>query len=120
MEYPNEFPRKVMSVFESSGLEMFRTIEMLLAIPEYETPLPYGSGVSRSDIFVLAKSAGNLVSITVEGKVSEPFDKIVPRWKAPRLQEKVNDYNTSVIVLDLTFRMSITFAINSPTEPRRP
>ena len=120
MEYPNEFPRKVMSVFESSGFEMFRTIEMLLAIPEYETPLPYGSGVSRSDIFVLAKSAGNLVSITVEGKVSEPFDKIVSGWKAPRLQEKVNDYNTSVIVLDLTFRMSITFAINSSTEPRRP
>ena len=120
MEYPNEFPRKVMSVFESSGFEMFRTIEMLLAIPEYETPLPYGRRAYRSDIFVPAKSAGNLVSITVEGKVSEPFDKIVPRWKAPRLQEKVNDYNTSVIVLDLTFRMSITFAINSSTEPRWP
>ena len=114
MEYPNEFPRKVMSVFESSGLEM------LLAIPEYATPLTYGRRASRSDIFVLAKSAGNLVSITVEDKVSEPFDKIVSGWKAPRLQEKVNDYNTSVIVLDLTLRMSITFAINSSTEPRRP
>ena len=120
MEYPNEFPRKIMSVFENSGLEMFRTIEMLLAIPEFATPLTYGRRASRSDIFVLAKSSGNLVSITVEDKVSEPFDKIVFGWKAPRLQEKVNDYHTSVIVLDLTLRMSITFAINSSTEPRRP
>ena len=88
MEYPNEFPRKIMSVFESSGLEMFRTIEMLLAIPEYATPLTYGRRASRSDIFVLAKSAGNLVSITVEDKVSEPFDKIVFGWKAPAFKKR--------------------------------
>ena len=75
MEYPNELPREVMSAFESTGLEMFRTIEMLPGISEYETPLPYGRRAARSDIFVLAKSAGNLVSITAEGEVSEPLTR---------------------------------------------
>ena len=88
MEYPNELPGEVMSAFESTGLEMFRTIEMLPGISEYETPLPYGRRTARSDIFALAKSSGNPVTITAEGKASEPFDKIVSGWKAPRLQER--------------------------------
>lgn len=75
MEYPNELAREVMSAFDSTGLEMFRTIEMLPGISEYETPLPYGRRAARSDIFVLAKSAGNLVSITAEGEVSEPLTR---------------------------------------------
>ena len=83
MEDPNDFPRSVRSVFASSQFEVFRTIEMLLAFPEYETPLPYGRRASQSDVFVLAKGIGNLVSITVEGKVSEPFDKVVSEWTDP-------------------------------------
>lgn len=83
MEDPNDFPRSVKSVFTSSQIEIFRTIEMLLAFPEYETPLPGGRRPSQSDVFVLAKSMGNLVSITVEGKVSEPFGKVVSEWKDP-------------------------------------
>ena len=77
MEDPNDFPRSVRSVFAASQFEVFRTIEMLLAFPEYETPLPGGRRPSKSDVFVVARSNGNLVSITVEGKVSEPFDKVV-------------------------------------------
>jgi hypothetical protein len=36
---------------------------------------------SQNDLFVLAKSGGELVSIAVEGKVSEPFsNETVDEW----------------------------------------
>ena len=88
MEGQNDFPRSVKSVFASSQVEIFRTIEMLFAFPEYKTPLPGGRRPSQSDVFVLAKSMENLVSITVEGKVSESFDKEVSEWKTPLTRGK--------------------------------
>jgi hypothetical protein len=36
-------------------------------------PLPGGSTQSQNDAFVLARTPKGLVSITIEGKVSEPF-----------------------------------------------
>ena len=83
MEDQNDFPASVRSVFASSQIEVFRAIEMLLAFPEHKTPLPGGRRPAQSDVFVLARSMGNLVSITVEGKVSEEFDKVVSEWKDP-------------------------------------
>ncbi|MCQ6281694.1 DUF6946 family protein [Bacillus sp. EB600] len=76
-EKQNGFPRDVESVFHASGIELFKTIEMLLGIPEYRVPLPGGSRASQNDIFVLAKGKSHqqeqLVAIAVEGKVSEDF-----------------------------------------------
>jgi len=54
---------------------------MLLAIPEHKTSLPGGGRPSQSDVFVLGKSGPTLVSITVEGKVSEPFGPTVAEWR---------------------------------------
>jgi len=54
---------------------------MLLAFPEFKVPLPGGRRASQNDIFILAKGAGQLVSITVEGKVSEPFGDTIAEWK---------------------------------------
>lgn len=70
-------------------------LEMLLAIPEHQVPLPGGSRPSQNDLFVLAGNADGLVAIAVEGKVAEPFDQTVEEWlrgapaasgKGPRLQ----------------------------------
>ena len=88
MEDPNGFPASVRSVFASSQFEVFRAIEMLLAFPEHKTPLPGGRRPSQADVFVLARSMGNLVSITVEGKVSEPFHELVTEWKVPPTKGK--------------------------------
>lgn len=88
MEDQNEFPVSVRSVFASSQFEVFRAIEMLVAFPEHKTPLPGGRRPSQSDVFVLARSMENLVSITVEGKVSEEFDKVVAERKEPPTKGK--------------------------------
>ncbi|MCH8826949.1 MAG: hypothetical protein IIB16_08325 [Chloroflexi bacterium] len=88
MEDPDDFPVSVKSVFAKSQIEVFQNIEMLLAFPEYETPLPGRGRPSQSDVFVLAKSKNGLVSITVEGKVSEPFGDVVSDWKVPQSSDK--------------------------------
>ncbi len=80
-EETNGFPESVKKIFRKSGIPLFKNIEMLLAFPEYKVPLRGGSRPSQNDIFVLARSNDQLISITVEGKVSEPFGENVGKWK---------------------------------------
>lgn len=77
-----DFPPEVRRVFRESVIHVFQDIEMLIAFPEFKIPLPGGRRASQSDIFILAKGAGQLVSIMVEGKVSEPFGDTIAEWKA--------------------------------------
>jgi len=51
-----------------------------LAIPEHQVPLPGGSRPSQNDVWALGETANRLVSIAVEGKVSEPFGPPVGEW----------------------------------------
>jgi hypothetical protein len=59
-------------------------LELLLALPEHQVPLPGGPTASQTDLFVLARSpSGELVTIAVEGKAAEPFgDGTVREWRA--------------------------------------
>ncbi len=72
------FPSEVDSVLAST----FPSVELLLALPEHKVPLPGGSRSSQNDIWVLARSKDQLISIAVEGKVSEPFGPTVQEWQA--------------------------------------
>lgn len=75
------FPECVRNVFKKSEIELFKNIKLLLAFPEYKVPLLGGLRPSQNDIFILAKANNQLVSITVEGKVSEPFGETITKWK---------------------------------------
>lgn len=77
----DDFPPEVKRVFKNSGIAVFNDIEMLAAFPEYKVPLPGGKRASQSDIFILAKGDGQLIAITVEGKVDEPFGELISEWK---------------------------------------
>ena len=76
-ETANGFPKEVREVFRDS---QFGNVELLMAFPEYRTPLPGGSRPSQTDLFILAEGAGDLIVVGVEGKVSEDFDKLVEDW----------------------------------------
>lgn len=77
------FPKCVKMVFRDSGIELFQDLRLLLAFPEYKVPFPpRGGRPSQNDIFVLARGNNQLVSIAVEGKALEPFDKYVSEWKS--------------------------------------
>lgn len=75
------FPNEIKSVFQKSRYELFRKAELLLAFPEYKVPLKGGNRASQNDIFILARAMEELIAITVEGKVSEPFGETVGEWK---------------------------------------
>ena len=76
------FPAEIKELFASAPEQGLKDIELLLAIPEHKVPLPGGSTQSQNDVFVLGKANGQLVSIAIEGKVSEPFGPTVGEWIA--------------------------------------
>jgi len=75
-------PPEIAAVFRSaSAPSHLNDITPIIALPEYHVTLEGGTRDSQTDVFVLAKdSAGGLVSITVEGKVNEDFDKTIAKW----------------------------------------
>lgn len=81
----DSIPAELVSLFATSEAPALRRIHPLIAIPEHQVPLPPAAGhPSQNDVFVLARADdGALVSMTVEGKVSESFDKTVGEWKKP-------------------------------------
>ena len=74
------FPRSVKKAFKKSALPIFKNIHILIALPEYKVSIPGGVRASQNDIFILAKAKNELVSICVEGKVSEDFGPLVSGW----------------------------------------
>jgi len=96
------FPHSVLKVFKSSGNNTFQNIKMLMAFPEYKTFLPpVGGRPSQSDIFILARSDGRLVSIVVEGKALEGFGDTVNEWLANKSSGKITrlDYLLNLLSL---------------------
>ena len=76
------FPKSIKNIFKKTQFQAFKNMELLAAYPEYPVPLPGGGHASQNDIFVLAKGDKGLVSVMVEGKVSEDFGETVQAWKA--------------------------------------
>ncbi|WP_233522703.1 DUF6946 family protein [Peribacillus glennii] len=79
-EGANNLPYCVERVFKQSKLPLFNDVEVLYAFPEYKVPLPKGSASSQNDLYVLAKANKELLTIMVEGKVSESFGKTIESW----------------------------------------
>lgn len=75
------FPESIKEVFNECTYKLFHSIEFLLGIPEHKVELPpKGGHPSQNDLYVLAKSNDELISITVEGKVNEPLGELVSEW----------------------------------------
>ena len=94
------FPREIGAILKRS--DALHDIEPLLILPEWKVPLPGGKRPSQNDVWVLAKTPDGLVSITIEGKVDEPFGPRLKEWKAdasPGKQERL-DYLVSCLGLD--------------------
>ena len=75
------FPESVLKVFSDSEYPEIQNMDFIIGLPEYQTPLPGGIRPSQSDIFVMARTEKGLVSLTVEGKVDEEFDKLIGDWR---------------------------------------
>ncbi len=72
------FPAAVKAVLNQS----FPGIDPLIILPEHQVALPGGKAASQNDVWVLAKSASELISIAVEGKVAETFGPAIGEWNS--------------------------------------
>ena len=71
---PDHVQRVLCQAAELAGLEA------LIVIPEHQVPLTGGARPSQNDIWVLGRTKNDIVSIAVEGKVSEPFGPTIGEW----------------------------------------
>lgn len=71
-------PQRVLSVL--GQVPCLQGLTTTLAIPEHQVPLPGGIRPSPNDVLALGEAGNGLVSIAVEGKVSEPFGPTVGKW----------------------------------------
>ncbi len=81
------FPPEISAVLQQSP--SLRGLNPLFIFPEWKVPLPGGSTASQNDVWVLAKCDSGLVSISVEGKVNEPFGENLAKWKATASEGKL-------------------------------
>lgn len=72
------FPPEVRAVLRQHPI--LAKAEPLLIFPEWKVTLPGGNRSSQNDAWILAKSDDSLISIAVEGKVDESFDKKMSGW----------------------------------------
>ncbi len=70
-------PAEISATLSGTPLSSF---EAILAIPEYQVPLPGGNRPSQNDLFLLGQVDDDLAVIMVEGKVDEPFGPTVAEW----------------------------------------
>ena len=83
------FPDSVVAAFTASAIPSLANPELIAALAEYKVPLPGGIRSSQNDIFVIAKSGGELIIIMVEGKKDEEFQQRMSDWFAtPSLGKK--------------------------------
>ena len=71
-------PPEIISVL--AQVPSLKGMKTIFAIPEHKVPLPGGVRASQNDVWVLGETSSGLVSIAVEGKVSEPFGPTVGEW----------------------------------------
>lgn len=98
-EHADGFPPEVAAVLNQGA--SLRGVDPLLIFPEWKVSLPGGITASQNDVWVLAKCEAGLVSIAIEGKAEESFDKIVGDWKAGASPGKLVRLTYLAEVLDL-------------------
>lgn len=79
-EAQNGLPEAVGSLIKSVPRYAEKNLELLVALPEWEVPLPGGSEGSHNDVLALIGVGDDLMVAAVEGKVSEPFDRTIDEW----------------------------------------
>jgi hypothetical protein len=56
--------------------------ELLFAVAEHKVHLKSRGNPSQNDVWALLKTSGALISMAVEGKAGEPFDRTLAEWMA--------------------------------------
>ncbi|MDG5790138.1 hypothetical protein QA612_22105 [Evansella sp. AB-P1] len=113
-EGSNDFPTTVKQAFRNSNIDIFNRIEFLYGFPEYKVSLKGRGASSQNDLYVLAKGNGELITIMIEGKASEPFGDTLKNWignEPSDGQITRLDYLLDLLNLDKTDAMNIRYQL---------
>jgi hypothetical protein len=77
-----ELPQEISANLTRSGDPDLLDLELLAAIPEWETSLPGGVRASQTDVLAITRNDRGLVVLAVEAKVDEPFGPTVGEKRA--------------------------------------
>ncbi len=78
-----DLPPEIANLLLTFDAPYFFDVSLLLAIPEFQVPLPGGERPSQSDVFALvAGRGGGTCVLAVEGKVDEAFGPTVRERRA--------------------------------------
>jgi hypothetical protein len=81
-ENANGLPASISAAFDrSDDSGDHSSLDLVLAVPEYQTPLDGGIAGSQSDVFCVVRGPRGLVCVTVEAKVDETFGPTLSDWK---------------------------------------
>jgi hypothetical protein len=72
-----QFPESLKYLFKQTPHDMFHDLEMVLKIPEHQVYLDTRKAPSQNDLFVIARTETDLMTMMIEGKVKEPFGPTV-------------------------------------------
>lgn len=62
------------------GVPELRDARLAIGIPEHQVTLDGGGHASQTDPWALLRTQSELISVAVEGKAGEGFDRPVPEW----------------------------------------
>lgn len=68
-----KLPPEISAVLEASGDKSLDSLELLVAIPEWEVDLPGGDRPSQTDVLAITRNEIGLVILGIEAKVDETF-----------------------------------------------
>lgn len=100
-EEADGFPAEIQRALSDSGNQALSNLMPLLIIPEHKVPLPGGRTESQNDVYVLASNGEGLVSMSIEGKVEEPFGELVSKWGPDNSPGKRKRFDYLVDLLEL-------------------
>lgn len=75
---PRGLPPKVAAVLDTDP--NLAGAALLLGVPEHTVELPGRGRPSQNDLWAILRAPSGLVSMTVEGKSGEPFDRPLSEW----------------------------------------
>lgn len=72
-EAGDHLPREIAETLSNCGAADLEDLQLLVAIPEWEVPLPGGSRPSFTDVLAVTRNATGLCTIAIEAKAGEDF-----------------------------------------------
>jgi hypothetical protein len=98
------FPEEVTRALSDSNIPEITNLEILFGFPEHKVYFPPSRGrPSQNDLFVMARTQNSeLVTIMVEGKVSETFGPTINDWLRDKSKGKQERYEFIKTKLHIT------------------